>query len=79
MTKVSREPEKPSKIEPPSVPPPEALYDPFGNRWSKLSFPATGPPDSGTDFKTPGSPNIIDFDTFLKGFSRVLEGVLKWF
>ena len=37
---------------------------------SRLSFPATGPPDLGTDFFE----CIIDFDTFLKGFRRVLEG-----
>ena len=44
----------------------------------KTSFPATGPLDPGTDFKAPGSlQRIIDFDTFLNGFRRALEGVLK--
>ena len=46
---------------------------------SRLSFPATGPPDPGTDFKAPGSLTHHRFDTFLKGFRRVLEGVLKGF
>ena len=51
---------------------------------SRLSFPARGPaplppPHPGTGFKAPGSLTQHRFDTFLKGFRRVLEGVLKGF
>ena len=47
---------------------------------SRLSFPATGHLDPGAEiFKPWEAERIITFDTFLKGFRRVLEGVLKGF
>ena len=46
---------------------------------SRLSFPATGPPALELIFKPRETQRIIDFDTFLKRFRRVLEGVLKGF
>ena len=48
---------------------------------SRLSFPATGPPRPGTDFKAPGSLTHHEFRRFLEGFSkgsrRRFEAVLK--
>ena len=37
---------------------------------SRLSFPATGPPHPGTDFKVPGSPMHHRFRHLLEGFSK---------
>ena len=37
---------------------------------SRLSFPATGPPDSGTDFKAPGSLTHHQFRHLLERFSK---------
>ena len=37
---------------------------------SRLSFPATGPPGPGTDFKAPGSPTHHRFRHLLEGFSK---------
>ena len=43
---------------------------------SRLSFPATGPQNLELIFKSREAKRIINFNTFLKGFQRVLEGVL---
>ena len=48
----------------------------FPSLRSRLSFPATGPRDPGTDFKAPGSLTHHRFRHLLKGF---LEGVSKGF
>ena len=53
---------------------------------SGLSFPATGPPDPGTDFKSPGKSNASSISTpswrvfkgFLKAFWRGFEGSSGW-
>ena len=53
---------------------------------SRLSFPARGPPDPGTDFKAPGSLthhrfwHLLEevFEGFLKAFWRGLEGSFGW-
>ena len=41
-----------------------------GQQGSRLSFPATGPPDPGTDFEAPRSLTHHRFRHLLEGFSK---------